>query len=75
MPKYSRMSKRAELQAEFEKLRRRIQKADGKDPVAVAIGRRGGLKGGRALNDRLTPEQKRASASRAAKARWSREPE
>jgi hypothetical protein len=43
---------------------------DGKDPAAVALGRKGGLKGGRARADKLTPEQRSEHARRAAKARW-----
>ena len=43
---------------------------DGKDPLAVALGRRGGLKGGRARAEKLTKEQRRASALKAARARW-----
>ncbi len=41
-----------------------------KDPAAVALGRRGGLKGGRARAEKLTDEQRRAIARNAAKARW-----
>ena len=40
---------------------------EGKDPFAVALGRRGGLKGGRARADKLTVEEKRASAIKAAR--------
>jgi hypothetical protein len=43
---------------------------DGKDPIAVAMGRRGGLKGGRARAENMTAEQRRESARKAAKARW-----
>ena len=43
---------------------------DGKDPAAVALGRRGGLKGGRARADKLAPEQRSAIARKAAEARW-----
>ena len=43
---------------------------DGKDPAAVALGRRGGLKGGRARADRLTPEQRSEIARKAAAVRW-----
>ena len=43
---------------------------DGKDPAAVALGRKGGLKGGRARADKLTPEQRREIARKAAAARW-----
>lgn len=41
-----------------------------KDPAAVALGRRGGLKGGKARAAKLTPEQRSASAKKAAEARW-----
>jgi hypothetical protein len=43
---------------------------DGKDPAAVALGRKGGLKGGKARAESLTPAQRRRIASKAAKARW-----
>jgi hypothetical protein len=43
---------------------------DGKDPAAVALGRRGGLKGGKARADKLTSEERTETARRAAKARW-----
>ena len=43
---------------------------EGKDPAAVALGRRGGLKGGAARASALTPEQRKASAKKAAEARW-----
>ena len=38
--------------------------------VMRAMGRRGGLKGAATLNSRLTPAQRKASARRAAQARW-----
>ncbi len=41
-----------------------------KDPAAVSLGRRGGLKGGVARRDALTPEQRTATAKKAAAARW-----
>jgi hypothetical protein len=41
-----------------------------KNPAAVELGRKGGLKGGRARAAKLTPEQRRAAAKKAAKARW-----
>jgi hypothetical protein len=43
----------------------------GKDPAAVALGRKGGLKGGKARAAKMTPEERSASARRAAEARWS----
>jgi hypothetical protein len=44
--------------------------APAKDPAAVELGRRGGLKGGKARAAAMTPEERRASASKAALARW-----
>lgn len=46
---------------------------DGKDPAAVALGRKGGLKGGKARAAKLTKEQRSEAARRAAEARWSRD--
>lgn len=43
-----------------------------KDPAAVALGRKGGLKGGRARADSLTPEQRKKIAQKAAKKRWAK---
>lgn len=43
----------------------------GKDPAAVALGRKGGLKGGKARAAKLTPEQRSEAARKAAAARWS----
>lgn len=43
-----------------------------KDPAAVALGRRGGLKGGRARAEALSPEERTAIAQKAAAARWSK---
>lgn len=42
----------------------------GKNPAAVALGRRGGLKGGKARAERMTAEERSASARIAAAARW-----
>lgn len=44
----------------------------GKDPAAVALGRKGGLKGGKARAAKLTPEERSESARKAAQARWSK---
>ncbi len=43
---------------------------EGKNPHAVALGRLGGLKGGKARTEKLTPEQRKEIAQKAAKARW-----
>jgi len=41
-----------------------------KNPAAVALGRLGGLKGGKARANKLTPEQRKEIARKAARARW-----
>ena len=41
-----------------------------KNPAAVALGRKGGLKGGKARAANMTPEQRSEAAKRAARARW-----
>lgn len=43
-----------------------------KNSAAVALGRKGGLKGGVARAARLTPAQRSASASKAVRARWAK---
>jgi hypothetical protein len=43
------------------------------NPHAAALGRLGGLKGGAARAAKLTPEQRREIARRAALARWNRD--
>jgi hypothetical protein len=47
---------------------------DGKNPAAVALGRLGGKKGGPARAARLTKEQRREIAKKAARARWAKKP-
>jgi hypothetical protein len=42
----------------------------GKDPAAVALGRRGGLKGGAARSASMTPERRAEIAKKAAATRW-----
>jgi hypothetical protein len=43
---------------------------ESKDPAAVALGRKGGLKGGKARAAKMTKAQRIASAKKAAQARW-----
>lgn len=43
---------------------------EGKDPLAVLLGRRGGLKGGRARAASLSAEKRSEIAKKAARARW-----
>lgn len=44
----------------------------GKNPAAVALGKLGGAKGGRARADKLSPSRRKLIAKKAAKARWNR---
>jgi len=44
----------------------------GKDEKMVELGRKGGVRGGRARAKSLTAEERSESARRAAKARWSK---
>jgi hypothetical protein len=41
-----------------------------KDPAAVSLGRKGGLKGGRSRANSLTPAERKKIAKDAAKKRW-----
>lgn len=43
---------------------------DTRDPLAVELGRRGGLKGGKARAAKLSPQERQDIAKRAAQARW-----
>ena len=56
----------------FDALQQIIQRTEGtgKNPLAVALGRLGGLKGGKARAEKLTDVERSESASKAAKARW-----
>ena len=76
MPKRSRTPKdpiknalRVVESAIGEKLHPKLRKPR-KNPHAVALGRKGGLKGGVARAANLSPEQRSRIAQDAAKARW-----
>ena len=43
---------------------------DGKDPAAVALGRRGGLKGGKARAEKLSAKRRSEIAKKAARTRY-----
>lgn len=45
---------------------------EGKDAAAVVLGRRGGLKGGKARAAKLSAEERSEAARRAAAARWAK---
>ena len=44
--------------------------SEGKDAAAVSLGRRGGLKGGKARAASMSPKRRAEIARKAAKARW-----
>jgi hypothetical protein len=46
-----------------------------KNPAAVALGRLGGLKGGKARAESLSPKRRKQIAKHAAQARWGIRPE
>jgi hypothetical protein len=48
------------------------QPDDGKNPAAVALGRLGGQKGGKARAAKLSPKKRSAIAKKAAAARWAK---
>ena len=45
-----------------------------KNPAAAALGRLGGLKGGKARAALMMPEERKESARKAAEARWGKKP-
>lgn len=47
------------------------QVEDKRNPAAVALGKLGGAKGGKARAEKLAPERRREIAQKAARKRWS----
>ena len=45
---------------------------EGKNPAAVALGRLGGKKGGKARFEKLSPEKRSEIAKKAASSRWNK---
>ena len=77
MPKRSRKPGRADLSELARGIVDRatgegppLEDDSGKNPAAVALGRLGGKKGGPARAAKMTPQQRRESAARAAAVRW-----
>jgi hypothetical protein len=71
----SRITKRDDFQNQLRAVEEAIGASLTKNPAAVALGRRGGLKGGKARAKALTPEQRKAIAQQGGKAkaaRWSK---
>lgn len=59
-----------EAKDEAKKTQEEIAEEEGKDPAAVALGRKGGLKGGKARAANLSSEERSQIAKNAADARW-----
>jgi len=75
MPKRSRTRDEDEITNAFDVMAEVIKKADPqpeppKNPAAVALGRLGGLKGGKARAKALSARRRREIALKAAKTRW-----
>lgn len=58
---------------EEEKLEAKEEPQPEKNPAAVELGRKGGLKGGKARAAKLSPERRREIAKKAAEARWGKD--
>lgn len=65
-----RVVQEATGQVESESEEAEPEPTEGKNPHAVALGRLGGLKGGKARFEKLTPEQRKEIARKAANSRW-----
>lgn len=65
-----RVVQEATGQLESETKEAKPLSTEGKNPNAVALGRLGGLKGGKARTEKLSPERRKEIARKAAKARW-----
>jgi hypothetical protein len=61
-----------ECEPETTKETEPILTPEGKNAAAVALGRLGGKKGGKARAEKLTPEQRKEIGRKAAQARWSK---
>ena len=81
LPYHCGMQKRSRMPRDPSKLAKRIidiatgepGPEDTRDPAAVALGRKGGLKGGKARAAKMTKKQRSDAAKKAARAIWARE--
>jgi hypothetical protein len=69
-----RVVQEATGQSEPEAEETEPQPTEGKNPHAVALGRLGGLKGGKARATKLTAERRKEIARKAAQTRWTTKP-
>jgi len=68
----SRIAKRDDFQNALRAVEEAIGSSLGKNPAAVALGRQGGLKGGKARAEALTAEQRKAIARQGGTAKAAR---
>jgi hypothetical protein len=74
MPRRSSNPKPAELAAPMMPADPPALTPDGKNAAAVALGRLGGRKGGKARAAKLSAAKRKAIAKKAAAARWKKKP-
>jgi hypothetical protein len=67
MPKRSSKNKSRDINVLASQI---VEEATSKNPAAVALGRLGGLKGGKARAKKLSPERRSEIARKAAQSRW-----
>lgn len=70
MPKRSRKPDKDLNETAFSIVNQITGQPKEKNPAAVALGRLGGLKGGKARAESLSPKKRKEIAKKAAKARW-----
>lgn len=70
---FTATARRVVEQAIGEKLNGEPLEESQKNPAAVALGRLGGQKGGKARAEALSPRKRKMIAKKAAQARWAKE--
>jgi hypothetical protein len=75
LPKHADMNQLAYaiVQAATDESESTEEEPSTKNPNAVALGRLGGLKGGKARAEALTPERRKEIAKKAIETRWKKE--
>lgn len=72
MPKRSSKDINSIAASIVDQVTNEAEKAPEKNPAAVALGRLGGLKGGNARAQSLTPQKRKQIAKKAALTRWAK---
>ena len=74
MPNRSRKTRDSDINETAFNIIQQVTQPREKTPAAVALGRLGGLKGGKARAEKLSAKKRKEIAKKAAKARWSKNP-